>query len=149
MSSGASSALTDKESTTVPSSSPQTTAVALNTSNRITMATVNQAQRLASAWTADLTLQHTDPLLVEALDTILCYGLEKIIDRISYLHLKDVLGCKFSFPLHLARTWLGMEDFINQAFIQIVDLGPDVVKGHYDLIGRWQLYPAVLLGTQY
>ncbi|KAF5716303.1 hypothetical protein FMUND_6421 [Fusarium mundagurra] len=48
---------------------------------------------------------------------------------------KDAVGRKFSFPFHLCNTWLGMEDLIKQAFMQVDVLGPHVMEGHYDLTG--------------
>ncbi|KAI0816764.1 hypothetical protein GGR55DRAFT_252877 [Xylaria sp. FL0064] len=51
------------------------------------------------------------------------------------IRFKDAVGRKFSFPFHICRTWQGMEDLINQAFLHVEVIGPHVQAGHYDLIG--------------
>ncbi|KAF2118721.1 hypothetical protein BDV96DRAFT_568379 [Lophiotrema nucula] len=48
---------------------------------------------------------------------------------------KDAVGRKFSFPWHLVKTWKGMEELINQAFLHVDVIGPHVHEGHYDLVG--------------
>ncbi|XXH01223.1 hypothetical protein Hte_007577 [Hypoxylon texense] len=51
------------------------------------------------------------------------------------IRFKDAVGRKFSFPFHLCKTWMGMEDLIKQAFLHVDVIGPHVQAGHYDLVG--------------
>lgn len=51
------------------------------------------------------------------------------------IRFKDAVGREFSFPWHLVETWKGMEKLINQAFLNIEKIGPDVLEGRYDLTG--------------
>lgn len=48
---------------------------------------------------------------------------------------KDAIGRTFNFPFEHCNTWSGMEYFIREAFLHIVDLGPHVADGQYDLLG--------------
>ncbi|KAH6859006.1 hypothetical protein BKA58DRAFT_51878 [Alternaria rosae] len=48
---------------------------------------------------------------------------------------KDAVGRKFSFPWNSCKTWKGMEELINQAFLHVDVIGPHVHEGHYDLVG--------------
>ncbi|KAK0641160.1 hypothetical protein B0T16DRAFT_419321 [Cercophora newfieldiana] len=48
---------------------------------------------------------------------------------------KDAIGRKFTFPFHLVQTWTGIEELIQQAFLHVEIVGPQVQEGHYDLIG--------------
>ncbi|CAI7646504.1 unnamed protein product [Penicillium glandicola] len=57
------------------------------------------------------------------------------LDTKKTIKFKDAIGRKFTFPLHLCRTWKGMEDLIRQAFLHIEVIGPHVAEGHYDLVG--------------
>lgn len=51
------------------------------------------------------------------------------------IRFKDAVGRKFMFPFHLACTWAGVENLINQAFLHVDVIGPIVKEGRYDLIG--------------
>ncbi|GJN84384.1 hypothetical protein VFPFJ_07496 [Purpureocillium lilacinum] len=51
-----------------------------------------------------------------------------------FIHFKDAVGRKFTFPWEYCRTWAGMEDLIKQAFMHVDVLGPHVHQGHYDLM---------------
>ncbi|KAH7406404.1 hypothetical protein DE146DRAFT_608191 [Phaeosphaeria sp. MPI-PUGE-AT-0046c] len=48
---------------------------------------------------------------------------------------KDAVGRKFSFPWELCKTWKGMEELIEQAFLHVDIIGPHVHQGHYDIVG--------------
>ncbi|KAJ8105243.1 hypothetical protein ONZ43_g7503 [Nemania bipapillata] len=54
---------------------------------------------------------------------------------LNQIHLKDALGRKYKIPFAIGRTWQGMEQFIEAAFLHIDIVGPEVRAGHYDLIG--------------
>ncbi|KAF2674522.1 hypothetical protein BT63DRAFT_12856 [Microthyrium microscopicum] len=47
---------------------------------------------------------------------------------------KDAVGRKFSFPWHLCKSWKGMEQLVQQAFLQFGPISQHVVDGHFDLI---------------
>lgn len=48
---------------------------------------------------------------------------------------KDAVGRKFSFPWRHCKTWKGMDDLIQQAFLHVEPFGHHVQKGHFDLEG--------------
>ncbi|KAI0429678.1 hypothetical protein F5Y09DRAFT_309765 [Xylaria sp. FL1042] len=51
------------------------------------------------------------------------------------IRFKDAVGRNFSFPFHICRTWQGMQELINQAFLHVDVIGPHVQAGRYDLVG--------------
>ncbi|KAH7165848.1 hypothetical protein EDB81DRAFT_942832 [Dactylonectria macrodidyma] len=55
-------------------------------------------------------------------------------EQLPPIRFTDAVGRKFSFPFHLCKSWQGMEELINQAFLQVDVLSPHVQEGHYDLI---------------
>ncbi|SPJ72442.1 uncharacterized protein FTOL_02170 [Fusarium torulosum] len=56
-------------------------------------------------------------------------------DEQDFIKFKDAVGRKFIFPFHMIRTWTGMHELIEQAFMHVDVLGPRVMEGQYDLIG--------------
>ena len=63
----------------------------------------------------------------------------------SPIKFKDAVGRKFSFPWTLVKTWKGMEELINHAFLHVDVIGEDVRQGRYDLLGpdREMILPQV------
>ncbi|KAL4808228.1 hypothetical protein BDV18DRAFT_97287 [Aspergillus unguis] len=51
------------------------------------------------------------------------------------IRLKDPLNRTFLFPYELVRSWPNMQTLLNQAFGRIETLGPQVERGHFDLLG--------------
>ncbi|KAI6763928.1 hypothetical protein HG530_007717 [Fusarium avenaceum] len=56
-------------------------------------------------------------------------------DEQAVIKFEDAVGRKFIFPFHIVRTWTGMRELIEHAFIKVNVLGPRVMEGQYDLIG--------------
>ncbi|PWY89522.1 hypothetical protein BO94DRAFT_584775 [Aspergillus sclerotioniger CBS 115572] len=48
---------------------------------------------------------------------------------------EDAIGRKHSLQFNCCRTWIGMEKFIRQAFLQSDVIETHVAKGYYDLMG--------------
>ncbi|SPN99565.1 uncharacterized protein DNG_02417 [Cephalotrichum gorgonifer] len=69
----------------------------------------------------------------ETTDRIAAEGTKK--PEIATIKFKDAVGRKFTFPLHICRTWSEMENLIHQAFMGINVLGPRVQAGEFDLLG--------------
>ncbi|SPO00272.1 uncharacterized protein DNG_03117 [Cephalotrichum gorgonifer] len=51
------------------------------------------------------------------------------------IKLKDAVGRNFTLPWHLVNTWKGVSGLLNEAFEAVEVIGPQVVRGQYDLMG--------------
>ncbi|KAJ2987439.1 hypothetical protein NUW58_g4504 [Xylaria curta] len=60
---------------------------------------------------------------------------EKDLENQRQIHLKDAVGRKFAIPFSQGCTWQGMKELIEAAFLHVDVIGPEVLAGHYDLIG--------------
>ncbi|KAI0160196.1 hypothetical protein GGR57DRAFT_410245 [Xylariaceae sp. FL1272] len=60
---------------------------------------------------------------------------EKDLESKNQIHFKDALGRRFAVPYSQGRTWQGMEELIHEAFRHVEVVGPEVLAGHYDLMG--------------
>lgn len=56
------------------------------------------------------------------------------IESRHFLQFTDAINRKFSFPLHICKTWEAMKELIEQAFIHVDIVGSHVRDGHYDLV---------------
>jgi hypothetical protein len=56
-------------------------------------------------------------------------------DKDQAIKFKDCVGRKFVFPWKIAKTWNGMKELIDAAFLHVEEIGPHVHQGHFDLIG--------------
>ncbi|KAI3325440.1 hypothetical protein HD806DRAFT_447943 [Xylariaceae sp. AK1471] len=60
---------------------------------------------------------------------------EKDLENENQIHLKDAVGRKIAIPFSQGRTWQGMEELIHAAFLHVDIVRPEVLAGHFDLIG--------------
>ncbi|KAI0188537.1 hypothetical protein F4808DRAFT_466156 [Astrocystis sublimbata] len=49
------------------------------------------------------------------------------------IHFEDAMGRKYAVPFSQGRSWEGMQELINAAFIPVERLWPAVREGHYDV----------------
>ncbi|KAF2966229.1 hypothetical protein GQX73_g7346 [Xylaria multiplex] len=60
---------------------------------------------------------------------------EKDLETQNQIHFKDAVGRKYAIPFSQGRTWEGMKELIETAFLHVDVIGPEVLEGHYDLAG--------------
>ncbi|RWA11544.1 hypothetical protein EKO27_g3585 [Xylaria grammica] len=60
---------------------------------------------------------------------------EKDLENQNQIHFRDAVGRKFAIPFSQGRTWEGMRELIETAFLHVEVIGPEVRAGHFDLIG--------------
>ncbi|KAI1131398.1 hypothetical protein F5Y10DRAFT_66252 [Nemania abortiva] len=60
---------------------------------------------------------------------------EKDLEIQNQIHLKDAVGRKYAIPFAQGRTWESMRELIDTAFRHVDIVGPEVLEGHYDLVG--------------
>ncbi|VUC19984.1 unnamed protein product [Clonostachys rosea] len=108
----------------------------LHRQDTVPLGVVKDMNQLAMRWVADLTIQQVNPDTVEKLRKILADGIQAMKSELDGpILFTDAVGRKFSFPFRLVMVWAGMQELIQQAFLQVETLEAHVHEGHYDLIG--------------
>ncbi|KAJ4115365.1 hypothetical protein NW768_011217 [Fusarium equiseti] len=88
--------------------------------------------RLLAAWTIqEGNVQDPGTEQAATQETIDCKCTKVGKESITF----NALGQQFTFPFHLIRKWKGMEQKIKEALGQHEVLGPQILSGHYDVIG--------------